>query len=69
MMSDCKTQKNMINIETQKHDKYEKWEMLNNVIFFIIKNEQTEPNSIHRFYLLLKTSKLNLTLFIAFIYY
>ena len=35
----------------------------------IIKNEQTEPNLVYRFYLLLKTSKHNLTFFIAFIYY
>ena len=41
----------MINTETQKHDKCEKLEILNNVN------------------LLLKTSKLNLTLFIAFVYY
>jgi len=58
----------MIITETQKHDRYEKWEMLNNVVLFLIKNEQTEPNLIYRFYLL-KTSKLNLTLFIAFIFY
>ena len=52
----------MINTETEKHDKYEKWENLNNVILLIIKNEQTEHNLIYRFYLLLKMSKLNLTL-------
>ena len=41
-MNNCKeTQKNIMNTETQKHDKYEKWEMLNNVILFIIKKEQT----------------------------
>jgi hypothetical protein len=43
----------MINTESEKHDKYEKWEMLNYFILFIIKNEHTEPNLIYRFYLLL----------------
>ena len=41
-------QKNMINTEIEKHNRNEKWEMLDNVVLFLIKNEQTEPNLIYR---------------------
>jgi hypothetical protein len=42
----AKKTKNLINTETKKHDGYEKWEMLNNIDLFLIKNEQTETNLI-----------------------
>ena len=31
--------------------------MLNNVILFIIKNEQTEPNLIYRFYFIIRNEQ------------